>query len=84
MSEGILFVGGSADGMRKVYDNPREHIYIQVMRGSFMWVSDSNSAIITETYNRVGPNCYLISTEHPDNLVRLLMEGYRQVKAKEI
>ena len=79
MTETVLFVGGSADGKMMAIAHPMSRIDFQIMQGVAVWTDcPERIPVTTETYNRVAPHCYLISTESPDNLIPLLIEGYRR------
>ena len=83
MTETVLFVGGRMDGKRQVFSKTPDSIDIPVWCESphIYWVDPNwEMCIEWETYNHAAPHCYLISTESPDNLIPLLIEGYRKVK----
>jgi hypothetical protein len=78
MTETVLFVGGPHDG-RIMEINGGEQARI---------ICFPASPAGTDAYHRYLLCCgrgfkafYLISTESPDNLIPLLIEGYRQQKA---
>jgi len=86
MTETVLFVGGSADGKRKVFDRPLETIDVQVMKGDAVWTDcPERPPVMIEKYHREfipsrirDCRVYLIESESPDNLIPLLIEGYRR------
>lgn len=82
MTETVLFVGGGMDGKRWVMERLADRIEVPVLRGDPSWVVAC--FVKSETYilQDFGPKrtIYLISTESPDNLVPLLIEGYRKEK----
>jgi hypothetical protein len=88
MTEPVLFIGGSADGQRKFFDRPLQRIDVQVMKGEATWTdSPERPPVTVETYYRVflpyrmrDCQAYLIESESPNNLIPLLIEGYRQQK----
>jgi hypothetical protein len=80
MSETALFVGGIMDGKKLVVQGFSCTFSVPVMRNrSHVWaVGDNNKCIVEyETYIRVAPHVYLINTEPVENLIPLLIEGYR-------
>jgi hypothetical protein len=80
MTETVLFVGGSMDGKRIVLREATSTLSVPVRKGFkfVLAVGDNRKCDIEqETYRHVAPHCYLISAESPDNLIPLLVEGYR-------
>jgi hypothetical protein len=81
MTETVLFVGGLMDGRWMVLNQATSTFSVPVMQGTKnVWAVGDNGKcdIEHETYRHVAPHCYLISTESPDNLIPLLIEGYRR------
>jgi hypothetical protein len=85
MVETVLFVGGSADGEKMHISSTAQEVRLLVPPAQ----SDNSMCqrLDEETYRRQiiyaykemkGHPIYLISTESPDNLIPLLIEGYRR------
>jgi hypothetical protein len=80
MTETVLFVGGSRDGERIAVRGSGD-FNVQFFK------SGEEEPIEIETYHLIVPHTlihdvpcpiYLISTESPENLIPLLIEGYRR------
>jgi len=86
MTETVLFVGGSADGSKRLVNFGTEIVSVPILHPAV-------DEIKNETYIRrvlhLNSNgrlicfaIYLISTESPDNLIPLLIERYRKENSK--
>jgi len=71
MTKTVLFVGGCANGEIRDFDSPMDRIDVNVR------VSDG---LGKQVYRRQFISIYLADGESPDNLIPLLIEGYKKVK----
>ena len=78
MTETVLFVGGSADGKQREVEIKDDVVYFEQMvlaPGGFRVEIYRREAIVR---NMKSYYFYIPSTESPDNLIPLLIEGYRR------
>ena len=78
MTETVLFVGGSADGKQREVEIKDDVVYFEQMvlaPGGFRVEIYRREAIVR---NMKSYYFYIPSTESPDNLIPLLIEGYRK------
>ena len=68
MTETVLFVGGSANAKVREFDSPMDRIDVPVLvKGGFG----------KQVYRRQAISIYLADDESPDNLIPLLIAGYK-------
>ena len=71
MTETVLFVGGVVNGKIIDLNSPKDRIEVPVLiKGEFG----------RQSYYRQSISIYLADGESPDNLIPLLIEGYRKAK----
>lgn len=85
MTETVLFVGGSADGKRCIVRGETDRVDIPTINkdGFSDGVPTGRESYhrATVEYGAFEYHFYLISTESPDNLIPLLIEGYGRKEA---